>query len=551
VAGPRQPLAGLVSRKSELVEVKRLKTVIESQIAEALRAIDASVARIGEAETQARHLARKRDQETQTRDQTRICMAQAGDLLVRLAEEEQSLADQSGVLTTQAQSAREGLSVIRARLEEIESRLSELDSTLAETTRRVESLEAERALVQGRSTSARVELAKSDQRLEHLLAQVRQLHRDQEERQRVVEEEERHLVEANGRLAASEGAILAAESALAMAYLEKERLSAETTRLASDRDQARTARADLVGRYHALSGEVRAILEEQHQLELVVHQVRLERKTLEDRFREDYQADLARLAVLPPAEGAASREEVSAEIDELRRKIQQLGNVNLDALDELSEVENRHASLSAQYEDLVRAKGSLDQIIQRINVDSRRLFEETLETIRGHFVVLFRKLFGGGQADILVESGVDILESGVDIVALPPGSPPGNKPRSISLLSGGQKTLTCLALLLAIFKSRPSPFCVLDEVDAHLDEPNIERILGVLAEFASFTQFIVITHRKKTMTCADTLYGVTMQESGVSKPVSVRFEDVSEGGHIERSASAALDARAEEGTQAA
>jgi chromosome segregation protein len=152
-------------------------------------------------------------------------------------------------------------------------------------------------------------------------------------------------------------------------------------------------------------------------------------------------------------------------------------------------------------------------------------------------------MFGGGSADILLEEGDDVLESGIEIIA----RPPGKEPRNISLLSGGEKTLTCVALLLSIFQYRPSPFCVLDEVDAALDEANIERFSRVLQDFLSWTQFIVITHSKKTMTCATTLYGVTMQESGVSKRVSVRFEDVSTDGELttpaeDESAAAASDA---------
>ena len=170
----------------------------------------------------------------------------------------------------------------------------------------------------------------------------------------------------------------------------------------------------------------------------------------------------------------------------------------------------------------------MEKIIDKINTDSRRLFRETLETVKGHFQQLFRDLFGGGHGDIVLEEGVDILESGIEIVA----RPPGKEPRSISLLSGGEKTLTCVALLLAIFRSRPSPFCVLDEVDAALDEANIDRFIKVLQDFLAWTQFIIVTHSKKTMTCANTIYGVTMQESGVSKQVSVRFEDVSDDGQI-------------------
>ena len=145
----------------------------------------------------------------------------------------------------------------------------------------------------------------------------------------------------------------------------------------------------------------------------------------------------------------------------------------------------------------------------------------TFAAIRAHFQELFRKLFGGGMADVVLEDDSDVLESGIEVIA----RPPGKELRSISLMSGGEKTLTAVALLLAIFRSKPSPFCILDEVDAALDEANIGRFTAVLREFLDRSQFIIVTHSKKTMATADVLYGVTMQESGVSRPVAVRFED--------------------------
>jgi chromosome segregation protein len=198
-----------------------------------------------------------------------------------------------------------------------------------------------------------------------------------------------------------------------------------------------------------------------------------------------------------------------------------LGSVNLDSLQELAELETRASSLKSQSDDLTSAKRSLEEIIGKINKDSRRLFTETFEDIRLHFQELFRKLFGGGMADTVLEDESDILESGIEIIA----RPPGKELRSISLMSGGEKTLTAVALLLAIFRSKPSPFCILDEVDAALDEANIGRFTAVLHEFLDKSHFIIITHSKRTMAVADVLYGVTMQESGVSKRVAVRFED--------------------------
>jgi chromosome segregation protein len=225
------------------------------------------------------------------------------------------------------------------------------------------------------------------------------------------------------------------------------------------------------------------------------------------------------LALEPIAE--SRRPDAEQEIAELRRKIDRLGSVNLDALQELAELEARANALHVQLDDLTTAQRSLQEIIARINQDSRRLFGETFEAVRGHFQELFRKLFGGGMADIVLEDETDILESGIEVVA----RPPGKELRSISLMSGGEKTLTAVALLLAIFRSKPSPFCILDEVDAALDEANIGRFCAVLRDFLDQSQFILITHSKRTMAAADVLYGITMQESGVSKRVAVRFED--------------------------
>jgi chromosome segregation protein len=272
----------------------------------------------------------------------------------------------------------------------------------------------------------------------------------------------------------------------------------------------------------AVRNEWRTQQEQAHARELEVNDVRHRRDTLADRLREDYQVDLvAHCAARPVSEPGVSLEQANDEIAELRKKLSKLGSVNLDSLQELNELEGRATTLQTQFDDLTSAKRSLEEVIGKINEDSRRLFTETLASIRTHFQELFRKLFGGGMADIVLEDESDILESGIEIIA----RPPGKELRSISLMSGGEKTLTAVALLLAIFRSKPSPFCILDEVDAALDEANIARFTAVLRDFLELSQFIIVTHSKKTMACADVLYGITMQESGISKRVAVRFED--------------------------
>lgn len=223
-------------------------------------------------------------------------------------------------------------------------------------------------------------------------------------------------------------------------------------------------------------------------------------------------------------------------VDSLRRKIRDLGPVHLGAIVEETQLETRNEELVAQIADLDDARSKLISLIDQLNDASRTRFAESLDMIREHFAShdgMFRKLFGGGRAEIrlmplvrdidgqkIVTDETDLLESGIEIIA----KPPGKEPRALSQLSGGEKTLTAVALLLAIFQSKPSCFCVLDEVDAALDEANVSRFVGVIREFTTHSHFIVITHNKKTMRAADRLFGITMQERGVSTTVPVRFE---------------------------
>jgi chromosome segregation protein len=213
-------------------------------------------------------------------------------------------------------------------------------------------------------------------------------------------------------------------------------------------------------------------------------------------------------------------EQVEAEITELRAKIDRLGNVNLDAIQELAELEQRHEFLSNQQQDLNRSMAQLTELIELLNRESRERFRAAFEEIRENFRGLFRKLFGGGRADILLEDPDNMLDSGIEIVA----QPPGKELRAISLMSGGEKSMTAIALLMSIFKTKPAPFAILDEVDAALDEANNERFNRIIREFVAESQFIIITHSKRTMSIADRLYGVTMQEPGVSTRVSVRLD---------------------------
>ena len=545
--GPRHAAAGLISRRSELRAVKQQIYTMAGDIESAALAV-AHLDRQIELESQRMHwlaLEHQRALDALAEHRLRLNAAenrrmQQVERLARLDKARQ--AAESGL-----EQSSQALAAVGERLQKAQARLTEAEAAGAALAARMADIERRRGRIQREVTAAKVELAKSEERLTNLRLRRQQFEQDQQERRRSIADCREHLDQARRRFAAAQLSVLDAESQLAFCYLNKEGLARQTAALIARRDVQRSARAELATQGQAARQAVRNCEERQHAQELAAHEIRLERGSLADRLREDYQIELAHAEFAASVEEERQREEVDQEIAELRRKINHLGNVNLDALAELEELESRFGHLSGQYQDLTQAKDSLAQIINKINADSRRLFAETLEAVKANFQQLFRKLFGGGQADIVLEEGVDILDSGIEIMA----RPPGKEPRAISLLSGGEKTLTCVALLLAIFQYRPSPFCVLDEVDAALDEANIERFIGVLQEFLAWTQFIVVTHSKKTMTCATTLYGVTMQESGVSKRVSVQFEDVSDDGEIRLPEGREEPAAASDETQAA
>ena len=245
-----------------------------------------------------------------------------------------------------------------------------------------------------------------------------------------------------------------------------------------------------------------------------------------DMIREQIQLDLhvgiESLADVEPPSSDEEREQLEEEVATLTEKIEKLGPVNVLAIEEYDEIEERERFLRTQRDDLVQSIDSLRSTIRKINVTSRDLFREAFATVNKQFTEIFTALFGGGRAEMSLLDEEDLLESGIELVA----QPPGKKTQSIALLSGGERALTALALLFAIFRFKPSPFCILDEVDAPLDEINNERFVRLLREMSGDTQFVVITHSKRTMEAADVLYGVTMEEAGCSKLVSVSFADV-------------------------
>ncbi len=475
--------------------------------------------------------------------------------LQRLDQQGKELAQEDDRLRRESALAVEQLEQTQVELQQRSAELNQLETRAGQRRRELDSLEQQRFGLEQQwqeaaqlATAAKIQLAKHEERLQGVRQQLQAGRNDVKRVAEQLEQLQSRQRELLQRIGDAERAALQSTALLNARHLARQQLLATLSETQARLQQVQAAAQEAQRQWQQVQEEHQRLQNQLHAQELAAKELRTQREALAAHLHEEYGIELAELDRQSSGKLLARRSEAEEEIEQLRQKLQALGNVNQQALEELQELEERYQQLSTQYEDLARSGRSLQQIIARINADSRRLFLETLEQVREHFQELFRKLFGGGRAELVLEEGVDVLESGVDIVA----QPPGKELRNLSLLSGGEKTLTCVALLLALFRTHPSPFCVLDEVDAALDEANIERFVGVLREFLDMTHFIIVTHSKKTMTAANTLYGVTMEESGVSKRVAVRFEDVGEDGEILRPEPEAEQAAGEdEETQAA
>ncbi len=528
VIGPTAASTGLVSRRSELAaaedEIEHYRFQLGEAEAETKRLgarVDEEAASLGRLEQRHRGLiaqraaadAERRHTEERLRSQQVICDEITAEIQSSTQLRDAAAAESAQLLTK--------ITTGRQEIERLEMEAADIDEMLSETQTALQTATSGVMAIS-------VDVARAEQKFEALSATMSQQKRDQGQREAAVEEVRVEASQGRARIDELTARVLDATHQLAALQWDADQSSHRLRILAQDAADVRRENRDIMKASEEAMKQASAASESVHAITAQRDNAKLRRETLAERLLEDYEIDLH--AGDPPEDWQEpeNRDDVESEITNLRAQLQRTSNVNMEALEELEGLQERYDQLHGQYQDLTAAKDSLQRIIGRINADSRRLFLDTLEAIRINFQQLYRKSFGGGHADLILEESDDPLEAGVEIVATPPGKPSFSN----SLLSGGEKALTAVALLMAIFKYRPSPFCVLDEVDAPFDEANIGRFVTVLNEFLEQSKFVVVTHSKKTMTAATTLYGVTMQESGVSKQVSIRFEDVSENGEI-------------------
>ncbi len=428
-----------------------------------------------------------------------------------LEDEAAALAGDIGLWEREAETAREEIALAEDLTRALEASAA---SAQDEAERRRQGLEALHAALE----SSRTRQAEAERRRAVELQKAETLVRRAAEVAARAEALQSQAAASRERARASAGRMQAAEAAL-KATLE-ERARAVETRARQERhaEELRAAGEAAHEESRRVERDLQAIRDAAREREVTLARADADWEHLAHECRQDL--DLA-LDQVRPVEGEAlpEREACERELAEVREALDGLGPVNLLALEEYQELEKRHEFLTTQQRDLEQSVESLKQTIQRLNRRSREQFIAAFEGIRVHFHELFRLLFGGGRAELKLEEGEDVLECGLEVNV----QPPGKRLQSIQLLSGGEKAMAALALLFAIFRHKPSPFCLLDEVDAALDESNVDRFLRVVREFQENTQFVLITHNKRSMEIGDLLYGVTMEEPGVSRLVSVNL----------------------------
>ncbi|MHB0854801.1 MAG: chromosome segregation SMC family protein [Rectinema subterraneum] len=400
---------------------------------------------------------------------------------VRLKEieaENQALSSRNGDLSRKIETYRKTLEEARLEKAKIQAQMEAAQDALSVLRREIAGQEAYRHEIAS-------ELAGEQKRQQELQEEIESL------------EEELAEIEQKGRRLSEE-----------MAELEAS-ISQRTSDLAERRKES-----------SELEQKMQALQQELENLHMAVAQSETEIRNLKDTFTELYSRDLLSFESRM-YEIRKPISEIREELTSIKATLAALGSVNLMAPEEFEEVKQRYDFLSGQYEDLVHARTDLVRITDEIRTESAQLFIDTYNRIKKNFHNMFRRLFGGGRAELRLLDTDHVLESGIEIYA----QPPGKKLENISLLSGGERSLTAIALLFATYMVKPSPFCFLDEIDAALDEGNIIRFVNLLREFGTASQFIVITHNKKTVAGAETLLGVTMEESGVTKAIAIRVQN--------------------------
>ncbi|MCG8407262.1 MAG: chromosome segregation protein SMC [Phycisphaerales bacterium] len=513
--------AGLITRRSELRGLAKELEEVAERIERLTDELQQSESKVDQLEARQHELRGAIYDANTDRVETQAALSSVEDTVRQLSEERPLIASEVAVLVSRLQELEEQETSTNQTLSVVEQRHKDAEQQTGQLRTEIDGLTSKRDAIAEKITAARVRVGELSQRRSSVAEAMRELQAAKIQLDADREKANRDVVEAQERIDQSHRQIAEARSTLEQLNNENAELSGKNTSIRQERENLREAVDQYAHEAKQLRGDLEQVETELHEQQMKLQEVRVRVEDLVARIAEELSVDLEEQYKDYQPDEEQDWPAVEGEIDQLRQKIERLGNVNLDAIREQDELETRLEFLTNQLNDLRASERQLQTLIDKLNTESEQRFLETFRAVQGHFSALFKKLFGGGKAELSLMDENDVLECGIEVMA----RPPGKELQSISLLSGGEKTMTAIALLMAVFRSRPSPFVLLDEVDAALDEANNVRFNNVVREFVELSQFIVITHSKRTMSMADVMYGVTMQEAGVSKRVSVRFEE--------------------------
>ena len=416
---------------------------------------------------------------------------------------------------------------LTARQKEIEQQRQQIDEEIKSLNQESDQMEEKRSQVQARKAQEQADLAVLKEQFNHLQIQLRGARVQKNEaleRQTSLEQQLATLTADFSDHEITEESLASQITELAQ---QREELQAELVAVKEQRERTQKEIDQLETVLAEKNQQQKQQLTEQSKLEVQKDRAEMLLDHQLSYLQTEYQISFEKAVTdyQPTSDIVSSRTKVAV----LKEQIADLGPVNIRSIEQFEQVNERHTFLATQRDDLLSAKNQLFETMEEMDAEVRARFKEVFEAIRQEFKVVFPNMFGGGRAELVLTDPSDLLKTGIEIEV----QPPGKKLQSLSLLSGGERALTAIALLFSIIRVCPVPFCILDEVEAALDEANVKRFGRYLSDFQDDTQFIVVTHRKGTMVAADVLYGVTMQESGDSKIVSVRMEDINEEGKME------------------
>ncbi|EOD6224384.1 chromosome segregation protein SMC [Enterococcus hirae] len=411
---------------------------------------------------------------------------------------------------------------LTARQKEIEQQRQQIDEEIKSLNQESDQMEEKRSQVQARKAQEQADLAVLKEQFNHLQIQLRGARVQKNEaleRQTSLEQQLATLTADFSDHEITEESLASQITELAQ---QREELQAELVAVKEQRERTQKEIDQLETVLAEKNQQQKQQLTEQSKLEVQKDRAEMLLDHQLSYLQTEYQISFEKAVTdyQPTSDIVSSRTKVAV----LKEQIADLGPVNIRSIEQFEQVNERHTFLATQRDDLLSAKNQLFETMEEMDAEVRARFKEVFEAIRQEFKIVFPNMFGGGRAELVLTDPSDLLKTGIEIEV----QPPGKKLQSLSLLSGGERALTAIALLFSIIRVCPVPFCILDEVEAALDEANVKRFGRYLSDFQDDTQFIVVTHRKGTMVAADVLYGVTMQESGVSKIVSVRMEDINE-----------------------